>query len=353
MTSSPGPTGSRARVKMTHRNYHEISGDTPHACGHELGRLFGPIVRDYIADAREDGAWQARRRQAQPLLAQTAKFFPAYVEELEAYASAAGLPLIDLWTLSIEDELDDDGCERCTTIVTNNGRLIGHNEDWDPDAADDICILKKRCAGVTTLELYYYGCPLGGVALSVSSRGLAQAINSLDHTDWQVGVPKLVLARRLSEIRNVDAELGGLLAVPRSSGFAHNLIDRSGRVTLVECTATRHSVHYRDNPSVHTNHMLCPELGRFQGHHEGKSTLRRYGSACDLVRPMMDPQDMSKLLSDQSRGSNSSVFNRNTIARAIVDLDRRTASFWLRRESRKGWIDYSIDFFADAAEASV
>lgn len=338
---------------MVHRNYHEIDGDSPSACGRALGRLFGPIVRDYVAYARQDGAWQARVREAHPLLAQTAKYFPSYIDELEAYAEAAGVPLIDLWTLSIEDELDDDGYERCTTIVTNNGQLIGHNEDWDPDSADDICILKKRCAGVTTLELYYYGCPLGGTALSISSRGYVQAINSLDHTDWQVGVPKLVLARRLSEIRSVDAELEGLLAVSRSSGFAHNLIDRGGRVTLVECTATQHSVRYREAPSVHTNHMLCPELVEFQGNHEGKSTLRRYGSACDLVRPTMDSKDMRTLLSDESRGPNSSVFNRNTIARAIVDLEQRTASFWLRRESRKGWIDYPIDFIADAAAAGV
>lgn len=338
---------------MVHRNYHEVSGDSPAECGRALGRLFGSIIRDYVAEARDDEAWPARRRDAPLLLAQTERYFPAYVEELEAYAAAAGVALIDLWTMSIEDELDGSAYERCTSVVANNGRLIGHNEDWDPEAADGICILKKRCKGVTSLELYYYACPLGGAALSISSQGYIQAVNSLNHTDWQIGVPKMVIGRRLSEIRSLEEELEGVLAIPRSSGFAHNLIDRSGRVTLVECTAMRHSVRHRNTPAVHTNHMLCSELVRFEGDH-GKSTLRRYEAACRLARPIMDAKDMQSLLSDESRGATSSVFNQNTIARSIVDLDRRTASFWLRRERRKGWIEYPLDFFAEAtADLSV
>lgn len=337
---------------MIHQNYHEVEGDSPAACGRALGRLFGANVQDYIGHARADRGWPARRQDAQSLLLETARYFPDYVEELTAYAKAAGVDLLDLWTISIEDELDDDGTEKCTTVITNNGRLIGHNEDWGPDASDDICILKKRCGEVTTLELYYYGCPLGGAAISFSSRGYVQAINSLDHTDWQVGVPKMVLARRLSEMENIDSELEGLLAIPRSSGFAHNLVDRSGRVTVVETTATRDSVQNPNLPSVHTNHLLCPTLEALQGEPDGKSTFRRYKSARGLARPVMDDRQMKRLLSDESRGSASSLFNRNTIARAVVDLDKGLASFWLRREAKKGWIDYPVNFFSRMAEVS-
>lgn len=337
---------------MVHRNYHEVEGDNPAACAYELGRLFGPIVQEYIAYAREDEDWPARRQDAQLLLEETARYFPGYVEELKAYARAARVDLLDLWTMSIEDELDDDGSEKCTTVISNEGRLIGHNEDWDPDASEDICILKKRCGGVTTLELYYYACPLGGAAISISSRGYVQAINSLDHMDRQPGVPKLVMARRLSEMKSIGAELEGVLGIPRSSGFAHNLVDRTGHVTIVETTATRESVWHPDLPSVHTNHLLSPALEKLRGEPDGKSTFRRYRSACDLVQPVMNVRTMERLLADDSCGSRSSLFNCNTIGRAIVDLDRGVASFWLRREARKGWIDYPINFFCEAAEVS-
>ena len=335
---------------MVHRNYHEINGQSPAECGRALGRLFGPIVNGYIADCREDGYWPDQRRSAEPLLAQTAKYFPAYVKELQAYSEAAGVSLLDLWTVSIEDELGDDDAEKCTTIVTNGGRLIAHNEDWDPDATDDICILKKRCAGVTTLELYYYGCPLGGTALSLCSNGYVQAINSISHVDHRMGVPKIVLARRMAEIGSIDKELDAILAVPRSSGFAHNLVDRNGRMTVVECTARQHCAYSPKIPAVHTNHILQRDLARFAGDHDGKSTFRRYETACDRVRPQMTAVEAIQLLSDETNGKTSSLFNRNTIARAVVDLDRRVASFWLRREKGKGWIDYPIDFYTQAGE---
>ena len=54
---------------------------------------------------------------------------------------------------------------------------------------------------------------------------------------------------------------------------------------------------------------------------------------------------MMKLLEDQSRGKSKSILNKNTIARAIVDFDTRTAYFWLKQEKDKGWVPYSIDFF--------
>lgn len=334
---------------MVHRNYHEVAGDGPVALGHALGELFGPAVREYIAEERGSRTWQRRARAAEELLALTSRFFPAYIEELRAYAQAARVSPLDLWTMSVEDELDDDDREKCTTVITNGGCLIGHNEDWDADAVDDICLLKKRCGTVTTLELYYYGCPLGGTALSICSQGYVQAINSLSHSDWQPGVPKIVIGRRLSELGDAPGELDRVLAVPRSSGFAHNLVHRTGAVTAVECSATHQAVHQPKLPFVHTNHMLEPKLRKLEGELDGKSTLRRYEAACTLARPSMEKADMARLAGEDSHGKTDSIFNRNTIARAIVDLDRRVASFWLKRESSKGWIDYPIDFLFDEA----
>lgn len=335
---------------MVHRNYHEVDGASPSELGGELGRLFGPIMREYVGEERDGG--RQRKRDAEVLLSRTAKYFPAYIQELEAYADAARIPLLDLWMVSIGDELDDEVCERCTTVVTNRGRLIAHNEDWDDEAEDDICLLKKTCGSSTVLELYYYGCPLGGTAFSICSNGYIQAVNSIDHSDWQIGVPKTVLARRLSELRDAGRELGSLLAIPRCSGFAHNLIDRTGRVTAIECTAKRHVVHHPEMPFVHTNHLLQPSLARFENAHDKKSTLRRYDRAVDLISASMDRGGLTRLMDDRTAGRTTSVCNDNTIARVVVDLDRRVARFWLKRESQKGWVDYPIDFLFDASSRS-
>ncbi len=327
---------------MEHANYFEVEGADPVQLGRALGTKFGHKLREYVAELEDldDAAW----RRAQVLLQQTDKYFPKYVAELRAYADAAGVELLDLWAVTIEDELSAEASERCTTVVTNEGRLIGHNEDWDPDASTEICILKKRTGSATSLELYYYGCPLGGVAFSISSSGYMQSINSIAHTDTQDGVPKHVIARSLSDLRFGASDLERILAVPRSSGFAHTLIDRTARLTSIECTATQQRVSKPSTPFVHTNHLLDPGLARLRVISSGGSTVQRFDDATAMVSETMDLTSMMGLVGDHSRGKSKSVFNRDTIARVIVDLDKQTAYFWLKQESEKGWVPYSIDF---------
>jgi len=329
---------------MTHQNFHVFEARDHIDIGHQLGNRFGAILRDYLAEVRDSEFWGSQDDTSQLLLNITREHCPRQIEELQAYAAAASVPFNDLWMLMVEEELSSDYVERCTTVVTNSGRLVAHNEDWDADAAEDICIVKKSVGATKVLELYYYGCPLGGVALSIHSNGWIQTVNSLDHADWQPGVPKSVVARIVSECRNTESELEKLFALPRCSGFAHNLIDRHGRVTSVECTARRHCLTTPSLPFVHTNHVLSPALISWDDAQHKKSTNKRYDCACESIQPAMNESTVIELMSDREHGKVSSVFNRNTIARAVVDLEQRQASFWLRREAELGWVPYSIDF---------
>src|SRR5690606_27823275 len=121
---------------------------------------------------------------------------------------------------------------------TNGGKLLLHNEDWDPEAANAVCVLEKTVGELTILELYYYGIPLGGSAVSINSNGTIQAINSLDHSDREVGVPKVVIARWLSESRDIVANLELIRGISRASGYNHVLVSRDGQLFDVECSAT-------------------------------------------------------------------------------------------------------------------
>jgi hypothetical protein len=331
-------------MQMTHQHYHEVEARTPEHCGHELGLMFGTNMQRYIAEACSERRWDRLKRNAVPLLNSTAEHFPTYVSELRAFAAAAKVALLDLWTVSVADELDDGVPERCTTIVTNNGRMLGHNEDWDCDSSEEICVLKKKCRGITTLELYYYACPLGGSALTICSNGYIQAVNSICGRQRTTGVPKLVLARRFSELKNVDTQLSGILVIPRSSGFAHTLVDRSGRLTLIEATANSCIARRSGAPFVHTNHAISPELAS-ERMHDQRGTLARYETALQKVSASMSQADLIRLLSDAAQGERHTIFNDNTIAKAVVDLTERTVSFWLRREAKLGWLKYDIEFF--------
>ena len=228
--------------------------------------------------------------------------------------------------------------------MTNQGRLIAQNEDWDADAVEDVCILKTICAGKTVLEIYYYGCPLGGVALSVSSNGLIQAINSVDHADSRNGVPRSMIARAIAHATNAETALRALSHGPRASGFAHTVIDRNRQVVSLECSATRQVVSRSDLPFVHTNHYLQPEMLDVTPGPASASSRKRYAAARAKVTPEMTSAAIRELMDDRSAGRKKSICNASTIARGIIDLDQSTAAFWLRRENELGWIDYPIDF---------
>lgn len=331
---------------MAHDAYHVIQAKDGADLGAQLGRRFGASMRTSIAEAREDARWRAKVAIARRQIAITGQHFPQYVEEMEAYAAAGGVALADAWVVMCEDELDELATEKCTTFVTNGGSLISHNEDWDEDAADAICILRKTVGDLTTLEIHYFNTPLGGSAISINSRGYVQAINSLHHADGQVGVPRNVIARWLSETGDPEADFRKLRGLPRSAGYNHVLVGTGGRIFDIECSAERQAMWRPAPPFAHTNHFLSEELTEFEVADSGDSTFRRYRSACALVEETMTVERAVAVNGDTSQGRRNSLFNRNTIARVVVDLDARQAHVWLRRETRVGWVAYPLDFIA-------
>jgi predicted choloylglycine hydrolase len=333
-----------SKSQARHRNFHAVEAETNAELGRKLGSKFGGEIDGFVREIRNRRGWKRRLEAAQSLLDAARHHFPHHVEELEAYAQAAGQKLSDVWAMCLEDELDGLGQEHCTTMVTNGGALIAHNEDWDEASEDAICILQKSVGALTILELYYYAVPLGGCAFSINSHGYIQAINSLNHRDTAKGVPKCIVARHLSETSNPQQDIARLQGIPRSSGYAHTFVGMTGDITHVESTAKKLVVTQPAPPFVHTNHYVCPELEDFHVPVcEDESTFERLGEARRLVRAEMSPEAMMTAAGDQSNGEWNSLFNCETIGRAVVDLPSRRAKFWLRREARAGWIDYNLD----------
>jgi hypothetical protein len=327
-----------------HKNYHEITAGSKLERAGRLGELFGNRVAHYIDEERNAPDWKSRRREAKALLSCVKRHAPGYFAQLEAYAEGSRLDALDVWTISVEDELGDDEAEKCTTIVSNAGRTILHHEDWSADAAGDLCLVKTICPDLTILELYYYSIPLGGTAVSVSSYGYVQAINSVSHSDWRPGVPKIVLGRCLADVDDLPVALAPLLAMPRSSGYSHIMVGPDGETTCIECSAMQHSVWNPALPFVHTNHYLQPELGSFNTGAAGSTTFKRQRAALALTSPDMDRHAMLEVADSGGLTTADTVLNKNTIARTLIDLEARTASVWLRREANKGWVSYELDF---------
>lgn len=313
----------------SHQYYYEIIAVDNYEFGLKLGEIFKLPLQNALVREQAKAGWGSRVDQAQKFLEPGRHYFPEYLKELKAYARAADVPLAELWTLGLEDELT--GGEHCTTVVTNHGGLIAHNEDWEHDAADNLCLLKKTIGCLTVLELFYYK-TLGGNAISINSHGWVQAINTLHYRDRQIGVPRNIVARWLSETANPEEDYQRLQKISRSAGYSHTFVHESRGIFNLECTAKEQLLQKVDSPFVHTNHYLS-SLKDFEQALEGGTTWDRYKIACGLVKPFMELEALQQLT--------EATMNPTTIGRMIIDLKNHTANVWLKREAEMGWVCYN------------
>ena len=328
-----------------HRAYFEIEAPSYRALGQAQGELFGDFLAATVAEERKSKGWKGLVHQSQIYLAPARRELPHLVEELEGYAEAAGVPVDELWALSLGDELDQDE-DHCTTVVTSStdsgALLVAHNEDWDREARDAICVLKKTVGDLTILELFYQN-TLGGNSLSINSHGMAQAINTLTHRDWRVGVPRDIVARWMSETDDPGRDFQRLRGMERASGYNHNMVRQDGRMWNIECTAREATLVRPELPFVHTNHFRG-ELARLEAEDDRFGSFTRLRQAELGVQETMTREELLELMGDRSHGPEKSLLNERTIARALLEPERMELHVWLLREAEKGWVSYAIDF---------
>jgi predicted choloylglycine hydrolase len=327
---------------MHHDNFFSIQADTHFDLGLRKGQLFGEYLRKKLAGMTRARWWSRFVRRSKDYLDVTRQYFPHLVEEYEGYARGASVPFDDLWTLDLLDELTDNG-DHCTTFVTNNGFLVAHNEDWSPEAASGICLLQRTVGNRSAFELFYLN-TLGGNSISINSGGIVHAVNSLEHRDRQIGVPKNVVARWMSDTHSPEEAYRSLSGVPRAGGYHHTLISAAGEVWSIECSASRQVMTRPSTPFVHTNHFLSNRLLDLEQARDDEGTYRRYRAASGGVSDAMSLESAQQLLSDSSQGRRLSIFNVRTIARVVIDVDHMVAHVWLARERAKGWLSYNVAF---------
>ncbi len=328
---------------MAHKNYHEIKAKNNFELGLILGEKFKSISRRLIDEKASEKTWGAKADKAKKYIEITKKYFPQYVEELEGYAAGMEADFMELWTRSLEDEFDEEpGMEKCTTFITNGGKTIAHNEDWEPDSGDNLCLLKKTVGGKTIFEIYYF-CTLGGNALSINSSGHALVVNTLHHKDKGIGVPRNVIARALSETNNPNKDFERFFSLPRSSGLNYVLVNTAGAVWDIESTAQKHIMIKPPLPFIHTNHYLT-ELKDLEAAGEFKGSRERFNAAQARVKEKMSAAEILDVMNDASNGPVNGIDNERTVAKAMIDFDNLSTKVWLARESETGWVGYELDF---------
>lgn len=325
---------------MSHINYFEIKASSYYDLGLQEGKLFRNSLINSVNKSKTHKLWESLKLKSKTSLNLTQDELPHLIEELQGYAKGAGVSFEDLWLHVLKIELAE--IEKCTSVITNNGKLVAHNEDWDAKSKDAICVMKKSVGDLTIFELFYLN-SLGGNAISVNSNGIIQSINTLTHTDKRVGIPRNLVARWTSETKNPELDFPRFSTLQRSSGYSHNFVNIHGKAWNIESSANKCVLKNVSVPFVHTNHFLT-ELKEYEKDRNFDGTLERYNFAFQNTKKDMSLNDIQTLMSDNSNGAKISLLNERTIARMIVDLEKFVAYVWLLREVEKGWVEYDMDF---------
>jgi hypothetical protein len=327
---------------MTHSNFYIFRAKNRHELGFLAGQKFAPMIGLILQRAKKDSDWEKRTAGAKALIKINREYFPALMEELEGQAKGANIDLIDLWTLLLEKEgAQTNGSDKCTTIITNNGLLIAHNEDWEESSENDICVVLKEVGDLKIFELRYYH-TLGGDSISINSNGFVVAVNSLCNKDHQIGVSRNIIARWLSETKDPVADIKKLSRLPRAEGYSHNIVGPLGRIMNIEYTAKEIAATQPTAPFIHTNHYLAGSLAKFDTNDNSGGTIERHAMGVCKTKPVMTISELKYLTNDASNGTAKSIMNKKTVAKMIVDLSNFTVLVWLRTEKKKGWVSYDL-----------
>jgi len=182
---------------MRHTHYYRVKARTHFELGYKLAKLFkGPSLEIYHDTLKKIVINKELLLDSQKYLKFTEESFPQYIEELKGYAKGLDVDFSSYWITFLSEELDTY-LEKCTSCFSQDGMIIGHNEDFYNYYEDKIAVVEKSVGNIDVLELYYYN-SLGGSACGINSNRYVQTINDLHHGNHQIGVPRNIIARWMS-----------------------------------------------------------------------------------------------------------------------------------------------------------
>jgi len=127
----------------------------------------------------------------------------------------------------------------------------------------------------------------GGLGISVgyNSAGISLTGNQVDSNDMRVGVPRLLLVRKILAAKTLGEAIDAALLKERASNYNQVITDASGEIYSIEGSATDYAPLYStDGYLVHTNHYVAPWMRKFEFDPNGiTSSIVRYNRGTRLL----------------------------------------------------------------------
>ncbi|MFA5136454.1 MAG: C45 family peptidase [Patescibacteria group bacterium] len=329
----------------------KINAKDHYEAGYKLGKLTTKLQKAFLKEYILPMSWDILIRKSRGLLKATKKIFPQYIDEIHGLANGADISFEKLWVLHCIDEIVHKQCiEKCSSIFvrTDTGYLIGHNEDWESWTKEYHFMQERTINGKTVLELNLAGAICGGT-VSINSYGLVQTINTLYHTDFQIGVPKSIIARWLSGMSTLENVKNEFPSYVRAAGYCYNLALQN-KVLSIESSAHLHEFIETHSSYIHTNHYTGTLTKVENESTKETPSFVRYNLIKSMLGTIQNTLALQKTLLHTTEPPNSmaSIYRStevSTIASLIFDIPH--GCLWVTQENKgidTKWYCISLDF---------
>jgi isopenicillin-N N-acyltransferase-like protein len=292
----------------------EISGN-PEEMGLAQGSQASDLIHSMLADYRSfihaacGLRWEEAVARALDYLPAAQTAYPDLVQEVRGIAAGAGASFEDIWLLNCYEEVaEDQQLMACTTIavngeVTADGHVyLAHNEDWISVDRKHVYLVRAEPRDGPTFLGMSYGALLCNIGLNAA--GIGVGINSVYPQDVRVGVPRIVVSRRILSARDLESAVAACVPEMRAGGYNHLLAEAGGAILSVESSATRHeTLQAADGWLAHTNHYRAERMQALEQPGAYASSRARLQRVEELVRGRLDSmgrQDLQAILRDHS-----------------------------------------------------
>jgi isopenicillin-N N-acyltransferase-like protein len=334
--------------------------------GQQVGEQMKPQLQRILARQRESlppgVPWKDMLLKGWLCLAHSRAAYPHFVEELEGIAESSGLPFEEIF-LAICEELWEPAAWQagvpaltrgCTDFAArgqatvDGATLVAHNNDLDPEAEDDLVILKVKAGD----EPESLAVTVGGLGYSAgfNAAGISMTGNAVACSDIRPGVPRLLIARAILAARRLGEAMDACLLPLRASNYNNVIADLNGEVYSMEGSATDcEPIYIEENIMVHANHYVSLPMRRFEANRNyiGGSVIR-HERAMRLLREnygRLSPELFQKFLADHDNYPTSICKHGRmtvTVFGIIINLNERRAWIGRGRPCETEWYEHSL-----------
>jgi isopenicillin-N N-acyltransferase-like protein len=268
---------------------------THYEVGYQIGTHMKAQLTEIIEQDREyveknmDLTWEDIRAQSQIFLEFSKKHMPEYVEEIRGAADAAGIDLVDLFSDMCEEIFAKNYIKGCSDLiasgdVTSDGSVLAaHNNDTSPELEKYAVVVHYEVEGEPEILAVGYGGL--GISFGYNSAGISLTGNELSMNDMKMGVPRMLLVRKILAAKTTGEAIDAAIFQPRASNYNQVITDANGEIYSIESSATDYEALYaEDGYLVHTNHYVAPRMQKYELDRQDITTsMFRYNRANRLM----------------------------------------------------------------------